>query len=71
MHWSQIAGGALLVFGLLVLFLLREPLWNFVTVVFQLFFIFVAILMVIVGAALLVGGRWMKRGRWGPRPTGT
>ena len=71
MHWSQIAGGALVVIGLLVLFLLRDPLWKFIVVIFELFFIFVAIVMVIVGIALIVGGRWMRRWRWDPRPTGT
>ena len=70
-HWSQIAGGVLTLLGLLLLFLLRDPLWKFIVVIFQLFFIFVGIVMVIVGIALLVGGRWMRRWRWGTRPTGT
>lgn len=62
----QIAGAVLLVLGLLVLFLLRGPLYDFIVVVLQLIGIFIGIILVVVGIALLVGGRWMRRrGPWG------
>ncbi len=52
--------------GLVILFLLRGPLYAFIVVVLDLIGIFIGILLVVVGVALILGGRWMRRrARWG------
>lgn len=56
----------MLLVGLLILFLLRDPLYTFIVVVFNLIGIFIGILLVVIGIALIVGGRWVRRsGPWG------
>jgi len=70
-HRSQITGAVLILVGLFVLFLLREPLVHLVIVVLQLIGIFIGFGLIVIGIAFLMGGRWIRRGPWGPRPTGT
>ncbi len=71
MHWSQVTGAVFILVGLFVLLLLRQPLVHLVVLVLQLIGIFIGFGLIVIGIALLVGGRWMRRGPWGPRPTGT
>lgn len=69
MRKYQVAGAALVVLGLLILFLLRDPLYTFIVVVIELLGIFIGIILVVVGIALLIGGRWVRRGAWGWQTT--
>lgn len=62
MHKLQIAGVVLVLVGLFVLFLLRDPLYSFMVVVIQLIGVFIGILLVVIGVALVLGGTWMRRG---------
>ena len=64
MQKLQFAGIVSLVLGLLILFILREPLYSLLVVVLNLIGIVIGILMVIVGVALIFGGRALGR----PRP---
>ncbi len=52
--------------GLLLLYLLRDPLYTLIIVLLKLVGIVAGILLVIVGIALLLSGRWVRRMRpWG------
>lgn len=64
MRRSQALGLVLVVVGLLILVLLRDPLYQFIVVVVQLLFIFIGFVLVVVGVGMLVGGRAMRRGPW-------
>jgi len=57
-----LAGALLIVAGGVILFLLRGPLISFIILVLEAVAIVVAILMIIAGIALIVGGRWVRRG---------
>jgi uncharacterized membrane protein HdeD (DUF308 family) len=58
---SQLAGAALIGTGLVILFLLRGPLYSLIIVVLSLLGIFVGLLLIVVGAVLILGGTWMRR----------
>ena len=65
MRSHQVLGLAFLVLGLLILFLLRQPLYQLVIVVLQLVGIFAGFLLVVIGIALILGGRRIVgRGYW-------
>jgi uncharacterized membrane protein HdeD (DUF308 family) len=57
----QVVGAILLLLGLLILFVLRGPLYAFLVVVLNLIGIFAGILLVVAGVALILGGRWARR----------
>ncbi len=66
MRQLQGLGLVLLVAGMLILFLLRGPLYEFIVVVINLLGIFVGILLMVIGIALVFGGGRVRRGRpWG------
>ncbi len=62
----QLIGAVLVIAGVVILYALRGPLVSLILLVLELLAIFAAILMVLVGLALLVGGHWVGRGfpRW-------
>jgi uncharacterized membrane protein HdeD (DUF308 family) len=60
-HRLQVAGAILLLVGLLILFLLRGPLYAFIVTVLQLIGVLVGILLVIVGIALILSRAWTRR----------
>ncbi|MDV3292830.1 MAG: hypothetical protein LYZ70_00995 [Nitrososphaerales archaeon] len=62
----QLIGAALIIAGAVLLYLLRGPLVSIIFLVIELFVIFIAIVMVLVGVALIIGGPWIRRGfpRW-------
>lgn len=63
---QQILGLVSFLLGVLILFLLREPLYKLIVLVLQLIGIFVGLLLIVVGVALIFGGRWVRRrGPWG------
>ena len=63
---EQVAGLVLLLIGFATLFLLRGPLYTFIVVVLNLIGIFVGILLIVIGVALIIGGRRTKRrAPWG------
>ncbi len=61
MYRHQFAGAALVLIGLLILFLLRGPLYSLIVVLLSLIGILIGVLLVVVGVALIFGGRWMRR----------
>lgn len=61
----------MIVAGLLVLFVLREDLYNFIITVLKLVGIFAGVVLVIVGVALVAGGTWMRRRPYGLGKIGT
>lgn len=66
----QVAGVIMLLLGLLILFVLRGPLYAFIVVVLKLIGILAGILLVVAGVALILGGKWARRiGRQGYRST--
>jgi uncharacterized membrane protein YccC len=58
----QAVGVILLLLGLLILFVLRGPLYAFIVVVLNLIGILAGILLVVAGVALILGGGWARRG---------
>jgi len=64
MNRIQVVGAILLVVGLIMLYLLRGPLVALVLFVLEFLVIVVALILVIVGIAMLVGGRWVRRRFW-------
>jgi hypothetical protein len=54
----------LLVIGLVMLYLLRGPIVSILLFVLEFLAIVVALILVIVGIALLVGGHWVRRRFW-------
>ena len=71
MHWSRAGGAVMLLVGLALLFLLRDALYKFIITVLEVFGIFVGIVLVLGGIALLVGGGWIKRGPFSRTEIGT
>ena len=72
MHRLQVAGVVVLLLGLFLLFLLRGPLYTFIVVAIQLIGIFVALILVVAGIALIFGsGRFRRRppADWGTTTT--
>ncbi len=66
MYKLQVVGVALVALGVVVLFLLRGPLYEFIVVVLNLVGIFVGFLLVLAGIVFILGPRWAKRRRsWG------
>ena len=61
----------MLLVGLALLFLLRDALYKFIITVLEVFGIFVGIVLVLGGIALLVGGAWIKRGPFSREEIGT
>jgi hypothetical protein len=64
MRSLQAAGALLLIVGLIMLYLLRGPLVSLVLLVLEFLAIFVALILVVVGIALLLGGHWVQRRFW-------
>ncbi len=58
----QLIGAGLIIVGVVLLYLLRGPLVSIIFLLLELLVIFVAIVMVLLGVALVVGGRWIRRG---------
>jgi uncharacterized membrane protein HdeD (DUF308 family) len=57
----QVVGVILLLLGLLILFVLRRPLYAFIVIVLNLIGILAGILLVVAGVALILGGVWARR----------
>ena len=57
----QIIGAALIIVGAVMLYLLRGPLVSLVVLAFEFLAIVVAVILVLAGVALLVGGHWFRR----------
>lgn len=64
MRSLQVVGALLIVVGLVMLYLLRGPLVALVLFVIEFLAIVIALILVVVGIALLVGGHWMRRRFW-------
>ncbi len=64
MHKSQIVGAVLLVIGLILLYALRGPFFEILLLLLEFLAIAVALILIVVGIALLVGGRWVRRRFW-------
>jgi uncharacterized membrane protein len=61
MRNSQLVGAVLIIVGVLMLYLLRGPLASLILLVLEFLAIVIAVILVLVGIALLVGGSWARR----------
>jgi len=64
MRRIQVVGAVLLVVGLIMLYLLRGPLVALVLLVLEFLAIVVALVLVVVGIAMLLGSYWIRRRFW-------
>jgi uncharacterized membrane protein HdeD (DUF308 family) len=71
-NW-QILGVVLLLVGVTILALLSGFIVTFLETLLKLVAVFVGIVLIVVGAALLVGWRWTRGGsrRWGSQISST
>jgi len=60
----QVVGAVMIVVGVVMLYLLRGPLISLILAVLEFLAIVVALILVIAGAAMLVGGRLVRRRFW-------
>ena len=64
MRGLQVVGVLLIVAGIIMLYLLRGPLVSLILLVLEFLAIVIALILVIVGVALLLGGCWARRRFW-------
>lgn len=64
MRGLQVFGVLLIAVGLIMLYLLRGPLISLILAVLEFLAIVVALILVVVGFAMLVGGRFVRRRFW-------
>jgi uncharacterized membrane protein len=71
-NW-QIVGVVLVLVGVTILALLAGFIVTFIETLLKLIAVFVGIVLIAVGTALLAGWRWWRRGawRWGPPTSST
>jgi hypothetical protein len=60
----QILGAIFTVVGVVMLYLLRGPLISLILAVLEFFAIVIALVLVVVGVAMMVGGRLILRRFW-------
>ena len=58
MRGRQLLGAVLVIFGLLILFLLRRALLNMIMFVLEFLAVLLGLALVVLGVALLLGRRW-------------
>jgi hypothetical protein len=62
---AQAAGVILVLLGLATLYLLREPLFGLIVLVFEFIGIVIGFILLLAGLALIFGGGfWSSRRRW-------
>ena len=64
MRSIQVVGALLIVVGVVMLYLLRGPLISLILLVLEFLAIVIALVLVVVGVAMLVGGRYVRRRFW-------
>jgi len=60
----QAAGAVMIIVGVVLLYLLRGPLVSLILLILEFLAVLVALVLVLVGVALLVGGSRVRRRFW-------
>lgn len=73
MNKWPVLGGVMIVAGLLILALLAGFIVDFVKTLLQIVAVFIGLILILGGFALILGRRWFMRAPWssGPAPAST